>query len=83
MRAMPGEVAFAEAYLSWSQEGLALATIGQDYYDVDLLAYDGPFPLGEAYRLKSALMSARAYAVLRWLWPARGGQLAQTILQCF
>lgn len=52
MRAMPGEVAFAEAYLSWSQEGLALATIGQDYYDVDLLAYDAPFPLGEAYRVE-------------------------------
>jgi hypothetical protein len=47
-----GEVAFGEAYLAWSAAGLQLATIGQDYYDLDLLAYDGAFPLGEAYRLE-------------------------------
>jgi hypothetical protein len=47
-----GEVAFGEAYLSWSEQGLALATIGQDYYDLDLLAYEGAFPLSEAYRLE-------------------------------
>src|SRR6185437_9205788 len=52
LKAAPGEVRFAEAYLSWSEQGLALATIGQDYYDLDLLAYDGQFPLGEAYRLE-------------------------------
>ncbi len=46
-----GEVAFGEAYLAWNEAGLSLATIGQDYYDLDLLAYDGAFPLGEAYRL--------------------------------
>lgn len=48
----PGAVDFGEAYLSWSEKGLALATIGQDYFDIDLLAYDGAFPLGEAYRLE-------------------------------
>jgi len=48
----PGVVAFGEAYLSWSQLGLQLATIGQDYFDIDLLAYDGPFPLSEAYRVE-------------------------------
>jgi hypothetical protein len=48
----PGAVAFGEVYLSWSRRGLALATIGQDYYDLDLLAYHGPFPLGESYRLE-------------------------------
>ncbi|HYM04073.1 MAG TPA: hypothetical protein VET85_14065 [Stellaceae bacterium] len=52
LKPSPGEVAFGEAYLSWSESGLALATIGQDYYDVDLLAYDGDFPLGEAYRVE-------------------------------
>jgi hypothetical protein len=52
LKTAPGEVAFGEAYLSWSEQGLALATIGQDYYDLDLLAYDGGFPLGEAYRLE-------------------------------
>jgi hypothetical protein len=48
----PGDVDFGEVYLSWSDRGLAVATIGQDYFDVDLLAYDGAFPLGEAYRLE-------------------------------
>jgi hypothetical protein len=46
-----GEVAFGEAYAAWSDAGITLATIGQDYYDLDLLAYDGEFPLGESYRL--------------------------------
>ena len=48
----PGAVDFGEVYLSWSARGLALATIGQDYFDIDLLAYDGAFPLGEAYRVE-------------------------------
>jgi hypothetical protein len=48
----PGAVEFGEAYLSWSEKGLALATIGQDYFDIGLLAYDGSFPLIDAYRLE-------------------------------
>ncbi len=48
----PGEVPFGEAYLAWDQQGLGLATIGQDYYDLGLLAYDGAFPLAEAYRVE-------------------------------
>ncbi|MBV9862271.1 MAG: hypothetical protein JO267_09005 [Alphaproteobacteria bacterium] len=48
----PGAVDFGEIYLSWSAQGLALATIGQDYFDIELLAYDGEFPLGEAYRVE-------------------------------
>ena len=52
LTASPGAVGFGEVYLSWSERGLALATIGQDYYDIDLFAYDGPFPLGESYRLE-------------------------------
>lgn len=47
-----GDVAFGEAYLSWSDDGLALATIGQDYYDLELLDYKGAFPLKEAYRIE-------------------------------
>jgi hypothetical protein len=50
--ASPGAVAFAEAYLSWSARGLSLATVGQDYFDIDLLAYHGPFPLTDAYRVE-------------------------------
>lgn len=52
LKPSPGEVAFGEAYLSWSDQGLALGTIGQDYYDIGLLAYDGGFPLGEAFRIE-------------------------------
>ena len=48
----PGAVEFGEAYLSWSEQGLALATIGQDYFDIDLLAYEGRFPLVDAYRVE-------------------------------
>jgi hypothetical protein len=52
LTASPGAVEFGEAYLSWSERGLALATIGQDYFDIDLLAYDGAFPLVDAYRVE-------------------------------
>jgi len=52
LKPSPGEIAFGEAYLSWSPKGLALATIGQDYYDVGLLAYSGAFPLEEAFRIE-------------------------------
>jgi len=52
LAAAPGSVRFGEVYLSWSPRGLALATIGQDYFDIDLLAYAGRFPLAEAYRVE-------------------------------
>jgi hypothetical protein len=52
LTASPGAVEFGEAYLTWSEQGLALATIGQDYFDIGLLAYDGSFPLIEAYRVE-------------------------------
>ncbi len=49
--AQPGEVAFGEAYAAWSGEGLSLAVIGMDYYDLDLLAYGEEFPRSEAFRV--------------------------------
>jgi len=52
LSASPAAVEFGEVYLSWSERGLALATIGQDYFEPDLLAYDGPFPLVDAYRVE-------------------------------
>jgi hypothetical protein len=52
LTASPGAVEFGEAYLSWSEQGLAVATIGQDYFDIDLMPYDGAFPLVDAYRLE-------------------------------
>jgi hypothetical protein len=48
----PGAVDFGEIYLSWSDQGLNLATVGQDYFDVDLMSYDGAFPLAESYRVE-------------------------------
>jgi hypothetical protein len=52
LTASPGAVDFGEMMLSWSQKGLALATVGQDYCDPDLLHYRGAFPLSEAYRVE-------------------------------
>jgi hypothetical protein len=51
LKPKPGEIAFGEAYLSWDSSGLAFATIGQDYYDIDLFARPATFPLGESYSL--------------------------------
>ena len=52
LKPSPGAVDFGEVYLSWSENGLAVATVGQDYFDLDLLAYGESFPLGESYRLE-------------------------------
>jgi len=52
LKPSPGAVEFGEAYLSWSEKGLALATIGQDYFDIGLETYDGSFPLVDAYRVE-------------------------------
>ena len=47
----PGEVAFGEVYGAWSAEGVSLALIGMDYYDLDLLAFGEEYPRSEAFRL--------------------------------
>jgi hypothetical protein len=47
-----GDVPFGDVYLAWDARGIALATIGQDYYDIGVLAYKGGFPLSEAYRVE-------------------------------
>jgi hypothetical protein len=52
LKPSPDAVEFGEIYLSWSERGLALAMIGQDYFDIDLLAYEGAFPLVDAYRVE-------------------------------
>jgi hypothetical protein len=53
MAPSPGAAVFGEVYAAWDEEGLSLATIGQDYYDVALFAAgEGPFPIGETYRLE-------------------------------
>ena len=52
LKPSPGAVDFGEIYLSWSDQGLNLATVGQDYFDVDLMSYENAFPLGESYRVE-------------------------------
>jgi hypothetical protein len=51
-KSSPGAVEFGDVYLSWGDRGLALASIGQDYFDIDLLAYKGAFPLVDGYRVE-------------------------------
>jgi hypothetical protein len=46
------EIPFGEYYLSWDQRGIHLAFIGMDYHEPDLLAYEGDFPLDEAFRVE-------------------------------
>jgi hypothetical protein len=45
------EIPFGDFYLAWSAEGLHLGVIAMDYYDPLLLAYEGEFPLQEAFRV--------------------------------
>jgi hypothetical protein len=45
------EIPFGDLYMAWNPDGLYLAVIAMDYYDPDLLAYDGEFPLQEAFRV--------------------------------
>jgi hypothetical protein len=45
------EIAFGESYLAWDERGLHMAFIGMDYQEPDLLACDGEYPLGEAFRV--------------------------------
>ena len=51
MTASPGEVPFGDLYATWSERGVALAFVGMDYYDPDLLEHEGDFPRSEAFRL--------------------------------
>jgi hypothetical protein len=52
LKPMPGAATFGEIYLSWSDQGLALATIGQDYYDLDLPIPNSAFQLANSYRVE-------------------------------
>jgi hypothetical protein len=51
LTASPEEIVFGDLYVAWDAAGLHLAVIGMDYYDPDLLAYDGEFPLAEAFHV--------------------------------
>ena len=73
LHAAKGDVAFGEAYVAWSKDGINLATIGQDYYDLNVLAYEGDFPLSEAYRVELDLdAGAGARRFTLYFIPPRG-----------
>jgi hypothetical protein len=55
LQAAPSEVVFGDLYAAWGSYGLSLATIAMDYYDPELLAYDGEFPRSEAFRIDLGL----------------------------
>jgi hypothetical protein len=44
-------VPFGDIHLTWRPEGLALFHLAQNYVDLNMLAYDGPYPLSETYQL--------------------------------
>jgi hypothetical protein len=49
--ASPDEVPFGDFYATWSELGVGLAFVGMDYYEPELLKYEGDFPRSEAFRL--------------------------------
>ena len=55
LRTKPAEAVFGDLYVSWSGNGLNLATISMDYYDPELLGYQGDFPLSEVFRIDLGL----------------------------
>jgi hypothetical protein len=72
------EVVFGDFFLAWSEAGLHVATISMDHFDGSLLAYDGDFPRGEAFRIDfgvDAGAGARRFAffVLPPMTPLRDG----------
>jgi hypothetical protein len=44
-------IVFGDLYVAWDAKGLHLAVIAMDYYDPDLLAYEGEFPREEAFHI--------------------------------
>lgn len=70
LQAAPSEVVFGDLYAAWSGRGLALATIAMDYYDPELLAYDGEFPRSEAFRMDLGLdVGTGAQRFTLWVIP--------------
>jgi hypothetical protein len=45
------EVPFGEFYLAWDDRGINLAMIAMDYQDAELMAYEGDYPIDEAFRV--------------------------------
>lgn len=46
-----GEIPFADIYVAWNEKALHLGLIAMEYQDSNLLAYEGDFPLSEAFKV--------------------------------
>ncbi len=72
LQAAPSEVVFGDLFVAWSGRGLSLATIAMDYYDPELLAYNGEFPRSEAFRIDLGLdVGTGAQHFKLWVIPDR------------
>jgi hypothetical protein len=75
------EIPFGDLYVAWNTDGLYLAVIAMDYYDPDLLAYDGEFPLQEAFRIDWGVDAGggprrfRLYIIPPRVFPERGAPM--------
>ena len=75
------EIPFGDLYVAWNPDGLHLAVIAMDYYDPDLLAYDGEFPLQEAFRVDWGVDAGggprrfKLYIVPPRVFPERGAPM--------
>ncbi len=61
------DIPFGEFYMAWDHQALYLAMIAMDYQDPELLAFEGEFPPGEAFRVYWGLKvgaSARRFQIL-------------------
>jgi hypothetical protein len=86
MTAPEPEIAFGDLYMAWSARGLHLAVIAMDYYDPELLAYEGEFPLEEAFRVDWGVDAGAGphrfalYLIPPRVFPASGAPMMRAML---
>jgi hypothetical protein len=80
------EIPFGDFYVAWNPDGLHLAMIAMDYYDSDLVAYDGEFPLQEAFRVDWGVDAGggpcrfKLYIIPPRVFPERGAPMMRPSL---
>jgi hypothetical protein len=72
--------------MAWNPDGVDLAVIAMDYYDPDLLAYDGEFPLQEAFQVDWGIDAGggphrfKLYMIPPRVVPERGAPMMKPLL---
>jgi hypothetical protein len=80
------EIPYGDLYMAWNSDGLYLAVIAMDYYDPDVLAYDGEFPLEEAFRIDWGVDAGRGprrfklYIIPPRVFPEHGAPMMRPFL---